>query len=143
LLAPISFTVKGDGVLVQAGSNRTESLIAAELDGEALEDLRQTSRFRPRQQMNLGSLGPVLAEMYGQGLTVEGAIAQGLAGAVEAEPAWIGVEPEVPEVPVTAEEPAAAQEPAAEGVEEEPAFSRVSVPEAMSLGGPETPEEEA
>jgi predicted amidohydrolase len=140
VLAPISLTVKGDGVLVQAGTNRTESLIAAELDGEALEGLRQTSRFRPRQQMNLGSLGPVLAEMYGQGLTVEGAIAQGLAGPVEAEPSWIEVEPEVS---AAAGEPAVAEEPVTEGVEEEPAFSRASVPEAMSLGRPETPEEEA
>ena len=33
LLAPISMTPKGDGVLIQAGTNRIEGFIAAELDG--------------------------------------------------------------------------------------------------------------
>jgi predicted amidohydrolase len=86
LLAPVSMTAKGDGVLVQAGTNRTEALIATELDAEGLHNLWQTSRFRPRQQWNLGNLGTVLAEMYGQGLTIDQAIDQRIAGPIEPEP---------------------------------------------------------
>ena len=86
LLAPVSMTAKGDGVLVQAGTNRTEALIATELDAEGLHNLWQTSRFRPRQQMNLGNLGPVLAEMYGQALNIDQAIDQRIAGPIEPEP---------------------------------------------------------
>jgi predicted amidohydrolase len=88
LLAPISLTPKGDGIVMQAGTDRTESFFAAELDGEALESMRQTSRFQPRREMHLGNLGPVLAEMYRDGLTVDEAIAQRLAAPPEpvAEP---------------------------------------------------------
>ena len=113
LLAPISLTHTGDGVLVQAGTNRTEGLIAAELDAEELVALRQTSRFRPRQEMHLGNLGPVLAEMYQRGLTIDQAIEQRIAGPTEpveavfepiAEPVEASTEeepppPSVPEVP--------------------------------------------
>lgn len=74
ILAPISLTNKGDGVLVQTGTDHTEGLIATQLDLEALNKLRQISGFRPRQEMHLGSLGPVLADFYQQGLTIEQAI---------------------------------------------------------------------
>jgi predicted amidohydrolase len=83
LLAPISLTTAGDGLLAQAGTNRTEGLIAAELNAEQLYGLRQTGRFRPRQEMCLGNLGPVLAGMYKQGLTIDQAIEQRIAGPAE------------------------------------------------------------
>jgi hypothetical protein len=79
-MAPISLTPQGTGVLVEAGTNRTETIIATQLDMPALVELRETSRFRPRREMHLGNLGPVLAEMYRDGLTLEEAMAQGLAG---------------------------------------------------------------
>jgi predicted amidohydrolase len=86
LLAPISLTERGDGILVQAGTNRTESLIAAELDWAAMEDLRESSGFRPRQKMQLGGMGSVLAEFYQQELSIEEGIAQEIAGPIEPSP---------------------------------------------------------
>ena len=85
LLAPISLSLKGDGVLVEAGTDRTEVFIAAELDGEALATLRETSGFRPRQEMNLGSLGPALADFYDRGLNIDQAVAEVVAGPLEPE----------------------------------------------------------
>jgi predicted amidohydrolase len=101
LMAPISLTPAGDGLLIQAGTNRTEGLIATELDAEQLYTLRQTSRFRPRQEMHLGNLGPVLAEMYQQGLTIDQAIEQRIAGS--AEPVEAAFEPVAEPVEVSAE----------------------------------------
>jgi len=80
VLAPTALTHRGSGVLTQVGTNRAESLIAAELDYEALRHLWRTSDFRPRQQMNLGNLGMVLAELYRDGLTIEQGIEQQIAG---------------------------------------------------------------
>jgi len=80
VLAPTSLTHRGSGVLTQVGTNRAESLIAAELNYEALRHLWRTSDFRPRQQMNLGNLGMVLAELYRDGLTIEQGIEQQIAG---------------------------------------------------------------
>lgn len=132
LLAPISLTPKGDGVLVQTGTDRTEGIIAADLDLEGLDTLRQTGRFRPRQEMHLGGLGPVLADFYEQGLTIEGAAEREATIYVKA-PAFkpVALEPELLE-----EEPAVA-------AEEEPA----EVPEeglavAVEQEPAETPEEE-
>lgn len=76
LLAPISLTDRGSGVLVQMGTNRTEGLIAAELDHMALHHLWETGNFRPRQQMVLGSAGRVLAELYEQATTLDQAVAR-------------------------------------------------------------------
>jgi predicted amidohydrolase len=133
LLAPISLTVKGDGVLVQTGTDRTEGIIAAELDMEGLYGLRQTSRFRPRQEMHLGNLGPVLAEMYGQGLSIDQAIEQHIAGPAEPAPEPVEMEPELP-VDVPPEPPAdVPPEPLPQPVQ--PESSTSSVPEAMSLTG--------
>jgi Carbon-nitrogen hydrolase len=101
LMAPISLTPAGDGLLIQAGTNRTEGLIATELDAEQLYTLRQTSRFRPRQEMHLGNLGPVLAEMYQQGLTIDQAIEQRIAGSPE--PVEAALEPVAEPVEVSAE----------------------------------------
>jgi predicted amidohydrolase len=86
LLAPISLTAKGNGILLQAGSNRTQGFIAAELDAEALHALWETSRFRPRREMHLGSLAPILGEMYERGLTIEQALTANLAGVPEITP---------------------------------------------------------
>jgi predicted amidohydrolase len=130
LMAPISLTKKGDGVLVQAGSNRTESLIATDLDLEALENLRQTSRFRPRQEMHLGNLGSVLAEMYQQGLTIEEAAEQHIAGPVEPlEPVPDPFEFKPLELPTEPQEDEVVPPPP-------------SVPEALALGTQPEDEEE-
>jgi predicted amidohydrolase len=80
IFAPTSLTPRGSGVLTQVGTNRAESLIAAELDSEALRRLWRTSDFRPRQQMNVGNLGLILAEIYRDGLTIEEGIEQRIAG---------------------------------------------------------------
>ncbi len=96
LLAPISLTLRGDGIILEAGSDRAESFVATELDLEALEELRETSRFRPRREMHLGNLGPVLAEMYDRGLSIEDALGQRLAAPPEpAPPEEIRLEPDV------------------------------------------------
>lgn len=117
LLAPISLTPKGDGVVMQAGTDRSESFFAATLDGEALEAMRQTSRFRPRREMHLGNLGPVLAEMYRDGLNVDEAISQRLAAPPEPvaelpapEPFARVAPPELEEEPPTASEAASSEE---------------------------------
>jgi predicted amidohydrolase len=133
LLAPISLTVRGDGILVETGTGRTEGFVAAELDMDALYDLRQTSRFRPRHEMRLGSLAPVLTQMYEQELTVDQAHEQRIAGPPEPLPA-----PEEPEAkpidtvklqpppeaaeeePLDTEEPTAASEEPAEAEESAP-----------------------
>jgi predicted amidohydrolase len=100
LMAPISLTAKGDGILVQAGTDRTEALIASELKMDGLYDLRATSRFRPRQEMNLGNMGPILAEIYQQGLSIEQAVQQRITGPAEMPPEPAGFErlyaPELP-----------------------------------------------
>jgi predicted amidohydrolase len=129
LLAPISLTARGDGVLVQVGTNRTEGLIAAILPMDELFSLRLTSRFLPRQQMHLGNQGPVLAEFYQQGLSIEQAIEQGVGGPEEPVPEPAPFEAVVP------------VEPSEEVPEAEPEDSYPSVPEAMSLTGDHGPEE--
>ena len=124
LLAPISLTRGGGGVLVQVGTNRTEGLVAAELDAGALNMLWETSRFRPRREMCLGDLGPVLAEMYRDGLTIEQAIDQHLTRPVEPPPEPVGFRPVFP------------LEPAAELLEEEPEPFAMPMPETPSLADP-------
>jgi predicted amidohydrolase len=112
LLAPIALTEKSDGILGQVGSPQAESVVSAALDMEALRGLRSTSDFQPRQQMNLGNLGGVLAEMYRRGLTVEQSIEQGIAGVPEVAPAApaeespVTAEGKEPPVPVEAVEAA-------------------------------------
>ena len=126
LLAPIALTPQADGVLVQAGTNRTEGFIAATLDGAALESLRQSGAFRPRSEMHLGGMGPLLAELYEEGLTIEEAAsrhAPAIAPAPEEEaPAFAPVAiaeelpDSIPEALALGEkpEPAAEEEPPAE-----------------------------
>ncbi len=121
LLAPIALTPQADGVLVQAGTNRTEGFIAATLDGAALESLQQSGAFRPRSEMHLGGMGPLLAELYEEGLTIEEAASR--------------YAPAIAPLPEE-EEAAFAPLPVAEDLPD-------SIPEALALGEePEPPEEE-
>jgi predicted amidohydrolase len=139
LLAPISLTPSGDGVLVQAGTNRTEALIAAELDGGELLELRASSGFRPRQEMHLGNLGPVLADMYRGGLTIEQAIERRIASPFEPVPEPPEFEPLYPSEPIPyaeESEPEELPEPIEPDAEPE-----ASVPEALSFGDPHEGEE--
>jgi predicted amidohydrolase len=144
LLAPISLTIRGDGILIQTGADRTEGFIAAELDMDGLYELRRTGRFRPRRVMNLGSLAPVLAQMYEQELTVDQALGQRIASPPEALP-----EPKEPEaVPVdtvrleptlqpAGEEPPEVTETAPVEEKPEPAWAAEEAEEPTS-----TPEQE-
>jgi predicted amidohydrolase len=86
LLAPIALTPQTSGILAQVGSPQAESAVSAAMDFDGLRRLQQTSPFRPRQQMNLGNQGSVLAEMYRRGMSVEQAIEQGIAAIPEAPP---------------------------------------------------------
>jgi predicted amidohydrolase len=130
LLAPISLTIKGDGILTQVGTDHTEGVIASELDMEGLYNLRNTSGFRPRQEMNLGTLGLDLADFYSKGSTIEQAVERYTPSPIELIP-----EPEVVE-PVV--EPVEALPEAPES-EEEALYP--SVPEALSLTSQDEPEE--
>ena len=151
LLAPISLTSKGDGILLQAGTDRTETIIAGELPADELYALRQQGRFRPRQQLWLGEMGPVLAEFYEQGLTIEQVVERDLAPveemAIAEEPAFAPVEEEAFPEPVE-ETPAFAPvtlepEPEEEQPEEESEPDTVypSVAEVLSLTGEEDSED--
>jgi predicted amidohydrolase len=145
LMAPISLSPRGDGVLVEAGTDRTEALIAAEIDMDDLRSLRQSSRFQPRRRIHLGSMGPILADFYRQGLSIEEAVAQALAGvgttAPETDlkpPAIEAPAPDVPTIEDTTAEPAVAET-------SEPPVERsiaLSVPEALSLTGHHEEEED-
>jgi predicted amidohydrolase len=157
LLAPISLTPKGDGILIQAGTDRTEGIIADDLSLENLFALRQTSRFRPRQEMQLGGMGPVLADFYQQGLTIEEAVQRERAVAEET-PAFepVALEPELPEeepleaeeepveVAETMPEEVASETPegdVSEATETEPESLYPSVADVLSLTGSDEPEE--
>ena len=134
LLAPISLTPKGNGILVQTGTNHTEGLIAADLDMDELYALRQTSRFRPREEMHLGNQGQVLADFYQAGLSIEQSLVQSGLGPVEEvlEPAPfepVSLDEPLPEIP----------EPVSPAPEPQDPFP--SVPEALSLTGQGEPEE--
>ncbi len=148
LLAPISLTEKGDGILIQAGSDRTEAVISAEVDFQELNALRETGRFRPRQTMNLGGLGPVLADVYERGLSIDQAYREPASVTADRAhpPVFARVEPEEGEVEVAGPEPegdfAPDGEPEPAGQREEEAAGlpdqeaggiSLSVPEALSL----------
>ena len=147
LFAPISLTKKGDGVLVQAGTDRTETLIATELDADALHDLWLSSGFRPRAKMNLGSLGPVLAEFYESDQTIEEVVEQSIRETAEPALGWeplVAEEAEeeisMPPEPVAEEAEALPPPPVEEPEEGETEDAGISVAEAMSLS--ESPWEE-
>ena len=138
LLAPISLSHKGDGILLQAGTDRTETIIAGELPVDELYTLRQEGRFRPRQEMQLGELGPVLADFYQQGLTIEQVIERDSAVAEEtvAEETVAEAAPAFEQVTLEPE-----QVPSEEAPETQPETPYPSVAEVLSLTGQEEPEE--
>ena len=145
LLAPISLTRKGDGILLQAGTDRTEIVIADELPAGELYALRETGRFRPRQQLWLGELGPVLADFYEQGLTIDQVVERDLAPKELQVPEPPVFEP-FEEAPLEAPEEAPS-EPVEEealfqpGEEEPAAFAPVTLePESADEEPEETPE---
>jgi hypothetical protein len=80
--------------------------------------------------MNLGDLGPTLAEMYQQGLTIEQAIERH------------GVEPLAPEPEPFEFKPFEPVEPLPDPVEEEDALPLPSVPDALALSTQPDGEEE-
>jgi predicted amidohydrolase len=160
LFCPISLSTRGDGVLAKAGSNRTEGIVVADLDAVALDTLRASSRFRPRQEMNLGDLGPALADFYRQGQTIEGAIEARAAGLLELEPEPVPLpyeppspmivpapEPEEPEPPglelpeLKPPEPELPEPQELEPKEPEAAALPYSVPEAMAISSQSTTED--
>jgi predicted amidohydrolase len=154
ILAPISLTDRGDGLLVQTGTDHTEGLIAAELDLEALDNLRQLSGFRPRQEMHLGSLGLVLADFYQQALTIEQAIDRSISPSMEEvleetpQEAPQEAAEEIPEkapeertfepAPLT-EAPQETEELSFPEAEMEDVAEIPSIPEALSLGREDEP----
>jgi predicted amidohydrolase len=147
LFCPISLSPRGDGVLAKAGSNRTEGIVVADLDAVALDTLRASSRFRPRQEMNLGDLGPALAEFYRQGQTIGGAIEARAVGLLEIGPEPLpyeppspmivpapeAEEPEPPELELPEPEPAVPEPAEPEPAELEAGALPFSVPEAMAI----------
>lgn len=138
LLAPISLTPKGDGILVQAGTDRTEAIVAGDLALDELDTLRQTSRFRPRHDMHLGDAGAALADFYQQGLTIEQAVEREFPAVAET-PAFepVDSEPKMPEE----EPPEEVDEGLAEEGESEEDAGYPSVAEVLSLTGQEESEE--
>jgi predicted amidohydrolase len=166
VLAPISLSAAGDGVRIQAGTHRTEGVVVAELDADAMETLRETSRFRPRMEMQLGDAGPWLAEFYRRGQSIDDAVAQQrtvpapiaepfqmlplgadeVAEEIQAETALPEAELEPPEAIAERPEADDTSEPALPEPEmavsepDEPGPEAddllLSVPEAMSLSGP-------
>jgi predicted amidohydrolase len=134
ILAPISLTHKGDGILVQAGTNSTEALIATELDMDELNTLRQTSRFRPREGINLGNQSQVLADFYSTEASIAQTVSQYVVGPIEEFPEQAPIEP----VPLEEE---LAEVPEPESPAAEPDNAYLSVPEALSLTGQDEQEE--
>jgi predicted amidohydrolase len=145
LMAPISLTPKGDGVLIEAGTDRTEALIAAEINMDDLRALRQSSRFRPRQQIHLGNMVPLLVDFYGQGLSMEEAIAQDLAGLGKpiSEPDLEAVEAVAPDVELPFIEAPFIEAPDVEAPDVEAPDVEGPDVEAPTAEPPEPPEEMA
>jgi predicted amidohydrolase len=87
LLAPAALSPRGDGILSELGSGRSEGVITALLQGAPLQEIRQIGGFRPRAEMNLAGLGPALAQFYAREQTLDQALEQRQAGAAEPAPA--------------------------------------------------------
>jgi hypothetical protein len=145
VLAPISLTGKGDGVLIQAGSIRTEAVVGAELNAQELDTLREKGRFRPRSAMNLARMEGVLAEWYQRGMTIEEGVEAEIAGptgSVEEPAPFERVFPPDPEADESeesleanpeAEVPDAETDEPAETDPDKSEAPYVEVPEALSL----------
>jgi len=137
LVAPISLTERGDGILVQAGTDRTEAIFAGALPLEQLYALREESRFQPRREMQLGDLRATLANFYQEGLTIEDAAHREPAGVTET-PVFtpVAVEPVLSE-----EEPEAwPEEDSPEAPQPEPQSLYPSVADVLSQAEQESTE---
>ena len=65
IFAPLDFTPRFSGVMVEVGSPLAEGVITAEWDYPALEALWQESDTPLRREMPLLQAGPILANVYG------------------------------------------------------------------------------
>jgi len=68
IFAPLDFTPRFSGVMVEVGSPLAEGVITAEWDYPALEELWQESETPLRREMPLLQAGPILANVYGSAL---------------------------------------------------------------------------
>lgn len=68
IFAPLEFTPRFSGVMIEVGSPLAEGVITAELDYPALEALWQESETPLRREMPLLQAGPALAALYGRAL---------------------------------------------------------------------------
>ena len=64
VLAPQELTPRASGILVEASNSRTESVLSAVWDFEALAELWETSDTPVRSHLPLEAVGPVLAQLY-------------------------------------------------------------------------------
>ena len=64
ILAPQELTPRGNGVLVEMGSVRSEGVVSAEWDFAALRELWESSDTPVRSQLPLQQAGQVLAQLY-------------------------------------------------------------------------------
>ncbi|NOZ50320.1 MAG: hypothetical protein GXP37_09790, partial [Chloroflexi bacterium] len=94
IFAPLEFTPRFSGVMVEVGSPMAEGVITAEWDYPALHSLWQESDTPLRREMPLLQAGPVLASVYARALPL-----------AEAEPLMLTMGAEVPEAPAEAPQP--------------------------------------
>jgi len=73
IFAPLDFTPRFSGVMVEVGSPLAEGVITAEWDYPALEALWQESDTPLRREMPLLQAGPILANVYGSALALSDA----------------------------------------------------------------------
>ena len=64
VLAPQELTPRASGILVEASNSRTESVLSAVWDFEALAELWETSDTPVRSHLPLDAVGPALAQLY-------------------------------------------------------------------------------
>ena len=64
VLAPQELTPRASGILVEASNSRTESVLSAVWDFEALAELWETSDTPVRSHLPLDTVGPALAQLY-------------------------------------------------------------------------------
>jgi len=70
IFAPLDFTPRFSGVMVEVGSPLAEGVITAEWDYPALHELWQESDTPLRREMPLLQAGPILATVYGSALSL-------------------------------------------------------------------------
>ncbi|RME83590.1 MAG: hypothetical protein D6775_07715, partial [Caldilineae bacterium] len=68
IFAPLEFTPRFTGVMVEVGSPLAEAVITAEWDYPALEELWRESDTPLRREMPLLQAGPILAQVYARAL---------------------------------------------------------------------------